>query len=228
MKESLSKLLRRVAPRSLKARLYREASAAIARDMLSREAEMPRTDLKARHLAEARLLSDRQALLASLPSGGIVAEIGVAAGDFSADILRIALPERLILIDAWHSNRYGDALRKSVEARFAAERESSQLEIIRGLSIDACARLKDDSLDWAYIDTDHSYETTRDELKILSKKVRLGGWICGHGYACGYWPHLRRYGVVEAVHEFCAKHDWQLGYLTMEQRVMPSFAIRRS
>jgi hypothetical protein len=46
MKESLSKLLRRVAPRSLKARLYREASAAIARDMLSREAEMPRTDLK--------------------------------------------------------------------------------------------------------------------------------------------------------------------------------------
>lgn len=36
-----------------------------------------------------------------------------------------------------------------------------------------------------------------------------------------------RYGVIEAVYEFCAKYDWELLYITAENEGNPSFAIRR-
>ena len=227
MSETVTDLLRGAAPRALKTRVFRAARGAIARGLLAREAAMPRTDLEARHLEGARLLPDRQALLAALPAGGRVAEIGVAAGDFSADILRLARPERLVLVDAWHSERYGDPLMEGVRARFAEELAAGRVEIRRGLSTEVCPRLENGAFDWVYLDTDHSYETTRRELEILADKVRPEGWICGHDYVSGYWPHLLRYGVVEAVHEFCARHGWRIACLTVEQRVTPSFALRR-
>jgi hypothetical protein len=36
-----------------------------------------------------------------------------------------------------------------------------------------------------------------------------------------------RYGVIEAVHEFCIAHNWELLYLTVDYPEVPSFAIRR-
>ena len=34
-------------------------------------------------------------------------------------------------------------------------------------------------------------------------------------------------GVIEAVHEFCVEHDWELRYLTVQRLERPSFAISR-
>jgi hypothetical protein len=50
-------------------------------------------------LENARLLSDRYALLPLLPKGKVIAEIGVAMGDFSQNLIDICQPSRFIAID---------------------------------------------------------------------------------------------------------------------------------
>lgn len=40
--------------------------------------------------------------------------------------------------------------------------------------------VQDDSLDFVFIDADHSYEAVRKDILTWSKKVREGGMICGH------------------------------------------------
>lgn len=45
--------------------------------------------------------ASRDELIALLPKGGVVAEVGVAFGDFSEVILARTLPKRLHLIDPW-------------------------------------------------------------------------------------------------------------------------------
>ena len=91
---------------------------------------------------------------------------------------------------------------------------------------EAHATPEDGALDWVYIDTDHRYETTRDELEAYAPKVRPGGLLVGHDYEISDYVGDYRYGVIEAVHEFCAEHDWELVYLTAEPWEHRSFAIR--
>ena len=73
----------------------------------------------------------------------------------------------------------------------------------------------------------HSYDTTREELARYASKVKRDGIIAGHDYTTGNWNLLNRYGVIEAVHEFCVKYGWKLAYLTVESTENQSFSIKR-
>ena len=75
-------------------------------------------------------------------------------------------------------------------------------------------------------DTDHSYAVTREELQAYKGKIKPGGIIAGHDYIQGNWGEILRYGVIEAVHEFCVQEDWELIFQTMEMSNSPSFEIR--
>ena len=46
-------------------------------------------------------LTDRNSLIGSLPQGGVIAEIGVANGEFSEIILDRCKPKLLVLVDCW-------------------------------------------------------------------------------------------------------------------------------
>ena len=63
------------------------------------------------------------------------------------------------------------------------------------------------------------------ELRAYAPKLRPGGIMAGHDYSMGNWVKGFRYGVIEAVHEFCVEHDWELRYLTVQRLERPSFAI---
>jgi predicted O-methyltransferase YrrM len=114
-----------------------------------------------------------------------------------------------------------------VEGRFREEIAAGKVVIDLGLSTDALPKFPDATFDWVYIDTDHGYPITAAELEIARTKVKPGGIIAGHDYVTGNWDGGIRYGVVEAVHEFCVKHDWELILLTHETDRHLSFAIRR-
>jgi hypothetical protein len=180
-----------------------------------------------KHLQNLTSLTDRETLLAHLPSGGTVAEIGVNEGDFSEHILRICKPQKLILIDVWATKRYHGGLYEKVKQRFSKELQTNTVEIIRHLSFDAITKCPDHYFDWVYIDTDHSFATTRRELELLQTKMKTGGIIAGHDYIIGNWNAGVRYGVMEAVREFCLQHDWEMIFLTHELDTTPSFAIRK-
>ncbi len=190
-------------------------------------AAIPKVELREEHIRNLRVVLDRKAFLHALPKGGIVAEAGVDKGDFSAMILEITRPHRLHLIDIWSSARYHQGLQGVVRERFAKELDEGRVRIDLGLSTDVLATFPDHHFDWIYIDTDHGYKVTAAELAIARRKVKEGGIIAGHDFSTCNYDGGVRYGVVEAVHEFCVEHHWELILLTHETDRFLSFAIRR-
>jgi hypothetical protein len=195
----------------------------------AKEEEMiPKVELQQKHIAQLKVLLDRSALLNEMPKHSICAEIGVDQGDFSKAIFQITMPTKLHLIDAWGDpNRYHDDLKLAVKERFNKEIEEEKIEINLGFSTEVLKTFPDNYFDWVYLDTDHTYKTTAAELSILKTKLKKTGIIAGHDYTIGNWIGNFRYGVIEAVHEFCVTDDWQLLFITSETNQCRNFAIKR-
>lgn len=189
-------------------------------------AAIPVTCLAARHTEGAVLLPDRLALLDSLPKGGVAAEIGVADGSFSAEILGRADPRRLHLVDLWSSHRYAEG-EAQVRDRFADDISSGRVSIDKGRSTDILRLFPPAYFDWVYIDTDHSYATTAAELALCDEAVKPGGLILGHDFCTGNIIKPLVYGVIQAVNEFCVTRNWRYHALTLESDGHFSFAIAR-
>jgi len=188
--------------------------------------KMKQTQLDMVHTEGCILLPDRKMMLDRMPKGARVAEIGVAFGDFSREILGRCCPSYLYLIDAWLSERYREGLNK-IEEEFAEQISSEKIVIKQGLSTDVLEDLEENSLDWVYIDTNHTYETTLQELELCHKIIAPDGRIAGHDFCTGNVINAVPYGVVEAVTEFCKDFKWQFEYLTVESRGHFSFCLRR-
>ncbi|MFY0625978.1 MAG: class I SAM-dependent methyltransferase [Reichenbachiella sp.] len=188
---------------------------------------IPKYELEARHIANVKALLNRQELLNVLPKNGIIAELGVNRGEFSQQILDTCSPKKLHLVDVWETKRYNQGLRLSVEKKFTEQIESGQIELNLGLSTEVVDQFENQYFDWIYIDTNHLYDNTIAELKKYDSKMKPGGIIAGHDYVIGNWNGMVRYGVIEAVYEFCSTENWEIIYLTMENKENQSFAIRK-
>ena len=133
----------------------------------------------------------RVRMLAALPKGGCIAEIGVWKGDYSAQLLRVLKPRELHLIDPWAFDPYYaprwyggaearsqddmDAIHKGVERRFA---EAPQVRINRRPSVEALNGFPDGSFDLIYVDGNHSFEHVLQDLVVAYRKLRRGGFLC--------------------------------------------------
>lgn len=188
---------------------------------------IPKVRLKPENMANCKLLLNRDSLLEYFPSNACVAEVGVDHGEFSRKIFDSCRPRKLHLIDAWHTERYNDELLEKVETSFSREIQTKQVEINRGLSIEVVDSFQDEYFDWIYIDTSHDYITTKTELEKFSRKMKKDGIISGHDYSLGNWAKMFKYGVIEAVHEFCVNYGWELIFLTVDFTENQSFAIRK-
>lgn len=188
---------------------------------------IPTVPLAEKHIKNCTLVLNRQTLLSRMKKRGKVAEIGVNRGDFSELILKIAEPEQLHLIDIWNSVMYPESLLKEVSARFRKPIDNGKVQIHRESSAQAVDYFENNYFDWIYLDANHSYDSVSEELIKYAPKIKHDGIITGHDYTQGHWEELCRYGVVEAVHEFCVKHEWELVYLTVEPAEVQSFAIKR-
>lgn len=72
---------------------------------------------------------------------------------------------------------------------------------------DASQWIADESLDFVFIDSDHSYEAVKQDVADWTPKVRSGGIVSGHDYYNGKY---NRMGVIQAVDEYVAEHGYQL------------------
>lgn len=220
--------LYRLAPRWMRRKLY---AILAERQRFWRESEdgrMPKVKLTEKHISNLRPLLNRKSLLQHLPHNAVVAEIGVAAGDFSKQILEVCQPKELHLIDSWASERYSLSLKRKVQADFGSHINSGQVFIHEKDSIEAASHFADGHFDWIYLDTDHSYEQTALELLAYQRKIKPGGFITGHDFIIGNWISGVRYGVIPAVYEFCAAQNWELAFMTMDWDEFPSFGITSS
>ncbi len=172
----------------------------------------------------------REKLLHLLPKGGDVAEIGSFQGDFAQQILDIAKPSHLHLIDPWgHQTRADyqcdesnlpdgghEENLKIVKDRFAGEIEEGRVILHRDYSYRVAKNFEDHSFDWIYIDGMHTHDAVLGDLTGFEAKVKPSGLILGHDYANYAGLEKQGYGVVEAVDEFIQRSRFDLVALTAE------------
>jgi hypothetical protein len=161
-----------------------------------------------------------------MPADGVVAEIGVADGDFSAEILRLNKPATLYLIDSWESARYRGGL-EYIRTRFAEEIKGGSVILNRGRSIDILATLPEKSFDWLYLDATHEYTDTLKELHLCRSIVKDGQYIAGHDFCLGNPHSAIPYGVIRAVYEFCLETNWGFEYITLDRDGYFSFCLHK-
>jgi len=192
------------------------------------EENIPQINLQDKHIQNLKTLVNREELIKNMPRNKVVAELGVDHGNFSELILKIALPAKLHLIDSWaEDSRYHSGLKNIVEDKFRTEINNGVVDLNIGHSLDVLLNFPDNHFDWIYLDTDHSYQTTKAELAILKSKVKTDGIIAGHDYIIGNWINGYRYGVIEAVNEFCVTENWEMIFITIETDQYRSFAIKK-
>jgi hypothetical protein len=185
-------------------------------------------------IANTKLLVDRTALLHRIPKNLVACEVGVAFGDFSQLIMEICQPRKLFLIDSWNfQGRYDNTALNKVNEKFVEDIASGCVEIIRADSLGGMTQLADQSVDFLYLDTDHTYATTKKELAIAALKVKPDGFIAGHDYKSqGRFDAARKkfikYGVIEAVQEFMVNDVYDLVFLTNEPHGYLSYALKKS
>lgn len=181
----------------------------------------------------------RQDLLQFMPKKAVVAEIGVATGEFSKYILHHTDPRSLHLIDPWErqeaanytddpnnvAQEEADRRHAAVVSLFAVAIGRGALHVHRNYSVEASAQFPDGHFDWIFIDGNHTYEAVRDDLRAWAPKIKPDGIILGHDFANTDWTRSVHFGVVEAVQEFCRDTEWSMLALTAES--FPTYMLAR-
>ena len=131
------------------------------------------------------------------------AEVGVSQGRFTMYLCCIMHDMEMIAVDRWeeepghpegwigwdHEGNY-QRFKKNCDEYFPG-----RVNIIRADSVAAATQVEDGSLDFVFIDADHTYEGCLGDIDAWAPKVRKGGMISGHDYN-PKWP-----GVIQAVNE---------------------------
>jgi hypothetical protein len=166
----------------------------------------------------------REDFLKHFPQNAIVAEIGVFKGEFSKHILKIAKPQKLILIDAWWKlygdfypnwgkyTNYGklktkDAYNVLLKTLLKYDKNNVS-RIFVDISTKILQSFPDCYFDWVYIDSSHEYKQTKEELAVIMKKVKKNGFILGHDWTED--TNNIHCGVSLAVKEFCKEHNYSI------------------
>jgi len=146
-------------------------------------------------------------------------EIGVLYGDFSELILKIIIPECLVLIDPYliSESKYSNDINSLTTAysteqdyqnvlhRFRNEIASEQVIINRKYSYEAVDYFADGSLDFVYIDGSHLYLDVKRDLNDWLPKLGKDGLMSGHDNTPNY-----KLEVGLAVDDFCKEHNFQM------------------
>jgi hypothetical protein len=144
------------------------------------------------------------------------AEVGVYRGGYSETLLKAIPGLKLSGIDLWElypgyrDYRHHDMMTAYDEA--VLRTKDFDCTLIKGWSNEVAKQFPDGSLDFVYIDGNHNYEHTVEDISLWSKKVRQGGIIYGHDFE-DWSKNWRRFdmNVINAVTGWCNSyqiHPW--------------------
>ncbi len=128
-------------------------------------------------------------------------ELGVSGGRFTSFLCATMHDMRMLAVDLWQeqpdNTRDGGQTYTgwTHEANYQAFSNGSKLffgdrvTIWRMSTLEAAKGVRDNSVDFVFIDADHSYEACKADIEAWYPKVRSGGMLTGHDY---HWPTVTR------------------------------------
>lgn len=145
-------------------------------------------------------------------------EIGVASGDYSQVIMEKNPTIEMYGVDPYE--RYEGYKDYQLRSTFDKMESSAQSKLwrfpsykfIKKFSVDASRDFEDNSLDFVYIDGNHSGEAVKEDIEAWISKVKPGGIMAGHDFT-GRWPSLR-----QEVIKYCKNTHRPLFVLGMERK----------
>jgi len=130
------------------------------------------------------------------------AEVGTGKGATAKFLLR-ENPDLRLLEVAYYpgdfSGEQSDSLASRDQWIEAIKPYLLRVEVLEVPSVEAAKMIKDESLDFVFIDAYHDYENVKADIAAWFPKVRKGGIVSGHDFN-NYHP-----GVDKAVKEFFGK-----------------------
>lgn len=186
------------------------------------------------NMKQIKTRNDFPRLLEEMGLTTFAAEIGVAEGYFSYNLLD-HWSGTLWQIDPWAIldtpgfSGHGEATNAEQEARYErimkrAEKYRGRCLVFRDTSKRAVPYFKDGFFDFVYIDAIHTYESSQEDILLWHTKVVAGGILAGHDYLDGIFQG-QSYGVKRAVDEFAKnigkkvlvtkENDWPSWYIQL-------------
>ena len=144
-----------------------------------------------------------------------IAEIGVAEGRHAEEIM-LNWPfaiEKIYLVDRWKSvpDQKGDASQNEdwhshnlLDAMVRMGPWIDESVFLQGGSEDMAGKVDDGSLDFVYIDADHSFMGCQKDINAWFPKLKPGGYMAFHDF------ENLAYGVKAAVHAFCGPKGYTI------------------
>jgi hypothetical protein len=127
------------------------------------------------------------------------AELGAHTGKFTEQMLSRYRRLNIYAVDTWITRPMYETY-DFLEVRRQFDRRmrpfASRVRVLHMDTLAAAAYVPDGSLDFVFIDADHSYEAVSADIDAWRGKVKPGGILCGHDYG-----HSRFPGVAQAVDE---------------------------
>ncbi len=148
-------------------------------------------------------------------------EVGAGNGATSEFLLREIPSLQMTLVDCWCSFKKGSDYWNSGDrcSRFDEQTQRQHHEeaqnrvrfaqgrgrLLQAYSLEAAGAFENESVDFAFIDADHTFEAVDNDLKAWWPRVKPGGVILGKDYghrrdSIGQW------GISDAVHAFAERH----------------------
>lgn len=121
-------------------------------------------------------------------------EIGVKQGLNAIDIIENLDILKLYLIDPWtpytilgeQEKLLGYDNKETMDSWFEETKRrvgsNSKVIILKEKSENAVVNFEDNSLDFVYIDSIHTYDCVLQNCKLWYDKLKIGGLLCGHDY----------------------------------------------
>jgi hypothetical protein len=128
-------------------------------------------------------------------------EIGVMNGTLSEIWLSVWKHRTYFMVDPWERQPADVYKEKTDNVDYDASYRNCQgvasrfpgVVLIKKYSVDASKDFQDASLDFAYIDANHSFESVWEDMNVWWPKVKSGGVLCGHDYEDYIlWPHFKQ------------------------------------
>jgi hypothetical protein len=150
-------------------------------------------------------------------------KVGVEIGVFTAGYTEILAKSGLTIygVDPWLAyDDYPYYSEPQKQWRCDKQYEESKQKVapypnctlIRKTSMDAAEDFEDNSIDFVYIDGNHSFKYVAEDICEWVKKVKPGGFVCGHDYIYARPTNFHVHHVVDAyVEAFGIKTLWILG-----------------